>query len=367
LKTQINLDLKWTGVIGLMSGTSLDGLDCCYVEFAQEKNNFRFRNLQTKSNPYSKFWQDKLKNAFYLSASQIKEIDSEFGQYLGEKTNLFIKENQLESKVELVASHGHTVFHRPQDGITVQIGSGKVLHDLTKLNVINDFRILDVDFGGQGAPLVPVGDHYLFHEYDACLNLGGFSNISFKKNGQRIAFDISPCNLPLNIFVSNYFNLDFDEGGKLSASGIVIDSLLDELNALSFYKQTYPKSLGFEWLTNQFLPVVEKYTPSATNDILRTIIEHIAIQVTDVLNHQVIANVLVTGGGTYNSFLMKRISTLSKSKIVIPDKNIIEFKEALIFAFLGFLNLKNTINTFKSVTGAKEDSIGGKRFFTQSH
>jgi len=367
LKTQINSDLKWTGVIGLMSGTSLDGLDCCYVEFAKEENNFLFRNLQTKSNPYSTFWRDKLKNAFYLSASQVKELDVEFGQFLAERTNLFIEENQLESKVELLASHGHTVFHRPHEGITVQIGSGDVLHELTSLNVINDFRILDVDFGGQGAPLVPVGDHYLFHEYDACLNLGGFSNISFEKNGQRIAFDISPCNLPLNIFVSNYFNQDFDEGGKLSASGIVIDSLLNELNALSFYNQTHPKSLGFEWLTNQFLPVVEKHTKLIPADILRTMIEHIAIQIAEVLNNYEIANVLTTGGGAYNSFLMERISALSKSKIVIPDKNIIEFKEALIFAFLGYLNLKNTINTFKSVTGAKEDSIGGKRHFAQSH
>lgn len=355
--------MEWTGVIGLMSGTSLDGLDCCYVEFAQNGNEYLFRNLQTKSNPYSIFWRNKLKDAFYLSPQMIAALDVEFGQYLAEKTNLFIKEQKLESKVELIASHGHTVFHQPHKGITVQIGSGKIIHELTQLNVINDFRILDVELGGQGAPLVPVGDHFLFHEYSACLNLGGFSNISFEKNNQRIAFDISPCNLPLNIFMTKYFEKDFDEDGNLSASGQIIEALLNELNSISFYKQTFPKSLGFEWLTNQFLPIVEKYTNHAAIDILRTITEHIAKQIVAVLELYAIPNVLVTGGGAYNSFLLNRIKALTKSKIVIPEKNIVEFKEALIFAFLGYLNLKNTINTFKSVTGAKEDSIGGKRHF----
>ena len=363
METQTKSEMEWTGVIGLMSGTSLDGLDLCYVEFAKNGNDFTFRNLLTKAKPYDKFWRDKLKGSFYLSAEQLQELDSDFGKFLAEQVNLFIDENKLQTKVQLVASHGHTVFHQPQKGITVQIGSGKIIHELTKLNVINDFRILDVQLGGQGAPLVPVGDHYLFHEYAACLNLGGFSNISFEKSKQRIAFDISPCNLPINLFVAKYFDKEFDEDGKLAESGQIIQELLNQLNSISFYKQPYPKSLGFEWLTSQFLPIVEKYTNSKPIDILRTFVEHIAIQISNVLNNHGISNVLLTGGGAYNAFLVSRIEALTKSKIIVPEKNIIEFKEALVFAFLGYLNIKNTINTFKSVTGAKEDSIGGKRHF----
>jgi len=359
--------MEWKGVIGLMSGTSLDGLDCCYVEFSKNEKGYLFRNLQTKSIVYSSEWREKLKNAFYLSPENLAELDKEYGTFLGEQTNLFIKEKDLRKKVIIIASHGHTVFHQPQKGITVQIGSGEKLAEITGINVINDFRILDVQLGGQGAPLVPVGDHYLFHEYAACLNLGGFSNISFVKNGQRIAFDISPCNLPLNIIVTEYFNLEYDENGKLAASGKIIEPLLKSLNEIPFYNLPHPKSLGFEWLTNEFMPIIEKFKDDNPLDLLRTITEHIAIQLAGIINQNQLPDVLITGGGVYNSFLISRLKELTSSKIIIPPKEIIEFKEALIFAFLGYLNLENTINTFKSVTGAKEDSIGGKRHFSHLH
>jgi anhydro-N-acetylmuramic acid kinase len=356
--------MKWTGVIGLMSGTSLDGLDCCFVEFAWADGKYLFRNLQTKAIPYTAALRDQLRTAFDASPEDLKKRDQEYGAYLADEVNRFITAFSLQGKVALIASHGHTVFHQPKQGITVQIGSGEVLHQNTGIDVINDFRITDVGLGGQGAPLVPVGDHYLFQEYDACLNLGGFSNISFVNNGRRIAFDISPCNLPINMLMQRYYQLDFDAGGKIASSGKKIPDLFDQLEELPFYRLPGPKSLGFEWLRNDFMPVVDRFANRLPQDIIHTVSEHVAHRVSAVFNQYKLPSVLVTGGGAYNNFIRERISDLSGSQVIIPTRDLVEFKEALIFAFLGYLNLNNTVNTFKSVTGASRDSIGGKRHFS---
>ncbi len=353
---------KWTGVIGLMSGTSLDGLDICYVEFAFDNKTYAFKNLKAKTVAYSETWKHDLKNAFYLSPTDLDALDTAFGKFLAQNTLDFISENSLQNKVELVASHGHTVFHQPQNKITVQIGSGKELNELTSVKVINDFRIKDVLLGGQGAPLVPFGDLHLFSTYQACLNLGGFSNISFDQNQNRIAFDISPCNLPINQLCKKYFNLEFDKNGDLAKSGKLIDALFNELNAIPYYSQSPPKSLGYEWLTKSFMPIVEKYQAQKRQDLIRTVTDHVGFQINQALTNSKIKEVLVTGGGAYNNYLINYLKK-GRAKVVIPSSEIVEFKEALIFAFLGYLNLNNSINTLKSVTGASEDSMGGVRHF----
>jgi len=353
---------KWTGVIGLMSGTSLDGLDCCYVEFATKNGGHQFRNLVAKTYPYTHTWQSDLKNAFYLQPSALDELDRVFGIFLAANTNEFITEFNLNGKVELIASHGHTVFHDPSKKQTVQIGNGSQLNLRTGIHVISDFRIKDVQLGGQGAPLVPVGDHFLFSEYPACLNLGGFSNISFVKNDQRIAFDIGPCNLPINQLCKKHFGIEYDKNGTLAAEGKIIPDLLDALNALPFYRQNPPKSLGFEWLNASFQPLLNQYTAEDPRNLIRTVTQHVGLQILDILEKNALKKVLITGGGAYNNYLVNLLKT-GNTEIIIPPAEIIEFKEALIFAFLGYLNLNDTINTFKSVTGATSDSIGGIRHF----
>ena len=346
-----------------MSGTSLDGLDCCYVEFQASGDSYIYSNLITKSIPYQANWKQKLKNAFFSSPKELEEVDKEYGKFLGEQVNAFIAEKKLSGKIDVIASHGHTIFHQPLNGITVQIGSGEEILKSTHINVINDFRITDVKLGGQGAPLVPVGDHFLFSDFEACLNLGGFSNISLIDNKERIAFDVSPCNLPINLLMQQEFRLDYDNKGEKAKAGKISKSLFADLNGLSFYTQSHPKSLGVEWLNQNFMPIVAKHDQLKIEDILNTVTEHIAFQIAQVLNKFELKNVLITGGGVFNDFLIQRLKSQTSTKIIIPEPELVEFKEAIVFAFLGYLNLKNKINTLKSVTGALDDSIGGIRHF----
>jgi anhydro-N-acetylmuramic acid kinase len=355
--------LKTTRVIGLMSGTSLDGLDCCCVDFYQHAGSYKFEIIATKTFSYSAFWKNKLQQSFYLSPEKLAELSAEYGLFLAECVNQFVNEFKLDKSIELIASHGHTVFHQPAKGITVQIGDGEVLNKKTGIPVINDFRIKDVQLGGQGAPLVPVGDHFLFSEYDACLNLGGFSNISFVHNQERIAFDIGPANLPVNLLCQRFFNCEFDKNGEISRNGKVLEALRSELNDIAFFKNPPPKSLGIEWLKSEYLTVVEKYVGENPADLIATITQQVADQIIRVIENYHLKSIYITGGGVYNQNLINHLKK-SNAKIILPKSEIIEFKEALIFAFLGFLNLHNSINTFKSVTGAKEDSTGGIRHFT---
>ena len=346
-------------VIGVMSGTSLDGVDLAHIHFTKDSNGWNFEVIEAETVGYSSEWFNKLKNAVQFSELELVELNKTYTKLLAEIISSFISKNSI-TDIDAVCSHGHTILHQPQNGLTLQIGNLPEIAALTAQNVVCDFRVQDVKLGGQGAPLVPVGDAILFSDYNYCLNLGGFSNVSFEENNSRIAFDISAVNTVLN-FYANQFHLDYDNKGAIAQSGNLNHELLEELNALPFYSAKYPKSLGFEFVKEALLPLIEKYE-IATEDKMHTFTVHVAFQIGQALPLKD-SKLLITGGGAYNDFLIEQIQRfLPEMEIVIPNKKIVEFKEALIFALLGVLTLRGEINVLSSVTGASENHRSGKIF-----
>jgi anhydro-N-acetylmuramic acid kinase len=342
-------------VIGVMSGTSLDGVDIAHVTFLKNSNKWQFQIHEATTIPYSKEWQELLRNAIHLNSQKLQVLNVSYTNFLGKLVDDFIQQHAIKN-LDAVCSHGHTILHQPDLGYTLQIGNLPVLANLVQLPVVCDFRVQDVALGGQGAPLVPIGDHFLFAGYDQCVNLGGFSNISMIENRQRISFDICPVNVILNP-IAQGLGFAYDDKGALAKSGEIHSELLQQLNALSFYQQKPPKSLGMEWVIKEIYPIINSNSISST-DMLRTLVEHIAIQIAFVLKEN--SKVLFTGGGSYHQFLMERIAFHAPLvQIEIPEPKIIDFKEALIFGFLGVLKLRNEVNVLKSVTGASKDHSSG--------
>lgn len=342
-------------VIGTMSGTSLDGLDLALCTFTYNEDKWLYTIERAKTYPHSNEWKHKLATAETMSGLDLTNLHNEFGIYTGKLINDFLKDEK--QSIDFIASHGHTIFHQPHIGLTLQIGNGAHIAATTGINTICDFRSLDVALGGQGAPLVPIGDKLLFYDYDYCLNLGGFANISFDRDGVRMAYDICPVNIVVNHLVKER-SLSYDPEGSIGSTGALNDSLLTSLNSLPFYQNKGPKSLGKEWVLENILPLIDKY-PIQLEDKLRTFYEHIAIQLTNAFSSGKNKKVLITGGGAYNTFLMGLMKGKTEAAIDIPNPDIIEFKEALIFAFLGVLRYRNEINCLKSVTGASRDNSGG--------
>lgn len=337
-----------------MSGTSLDGLDLCYARFSYP--TMQFEILKTETISYSEELKTKLKNAIYLSGEKLTKLDVDFGFILGEFSNSFIQKNSIKD-LDFIASHGHTIFHNPKEKYTLQIGNGHAIASKTGIKTVCDFRSQDVILGGQGAPLVPIGDEILFSKFDACLNLGGFSNISFSRNKIRIAFDICPVNIVLNALCER-LGKDFDKNGEIAKNSKVDSDLVKKLNTLSFYQEIPPKSLGIEWCNENVFPLLEEFD-LANEELIASFTEHSSIQIAKVLNENSIKTVLITGGGVYNSYLIDLIRSKTKTEIILPSKNLIEFKEALVFAFMGMLRIENEVNVFKSVTGATRDHSSG--------
>lgn len=355
-------------IIGLMSGTSLDGLDLAYCHFQKENDSWAFHIEIAESISYDTARFETLKNAVQLPTIELLKLHSDYGKWLGEETLRFIKKHRL--KADAIASHGHTVHHQPEKGFTLQIGSGQHLSNLTQLPVICDFRSGDVALDGQGAPLVPIGDRFLFKNYDFCLNLGGISNISFEKNGKRIAYDIGIANMLLN-YCCQKIGKKYDADGNIARRGEILPILLKQLDDLPYYQADYPKSTGYEWFSSSIIPIVEA-TDAKMEDVLHTAVHHICNQIKiNVLRHknpQEKQKLLVTGGGALNTFLIEVLQNQMKDtsvEVIVPEKQIIEFKEALIFAFMGALRLRNEINILSSVTGALRDSCGGVLYLPQ--
>jgi len=351
----VSLIKKSYKVIGLMSGTSLDGLDITYCNFYEKNYRWDFELLKNDTLEYPSYLLGKLKKSTSLSGLELSNLDIDLGQFIGLSCHDFIAKNKL--TVDFISSHGHTVFHQPENGLTLQIGNGSDIAALTKTPVICDFRSNDIANGGQGAPLVPIGDALLFSEYDSCINIGGFANISYLQNQKSIAFDICPVNIILN-WMTQKLDLIFDKDGLIAESGNINFPLLGKLNSIEYYSSSPPKSLGKEWSDEIILPLLNASDLSAP-DLLRTYTEHCSIQISNVLNTSNIKSVLFTGGGTFNKFLMRRIADHTHCKIVIPKPDIINYKEAIIFGFLGLLRWEGKINCLRSVTGARRDNIGG--------
>lgn len=358
------MNQTWT-IAGIMSGTSLDGLDITVCRFEESAGIWQFEIAEAETLPYTDPWRDRLTSAFSEDAYALARLHSEYGKYIGECAGAFFESRHL--KPQLIASHGHTIFHRPHEGVTFQLGCGASIAAATGIDTVSDFRTLDVALGGQGAPLVPVGDHYLFAGHRFCLNLGGFANISYEKEGKRLAFDICPVNTALNYLASRR-GLQYDSGGDLAMNGQIVPELLDQMNSLAYYHQQGPKSLGREWFEKAFLPLISNGNYSI-EDRLRTTVEHIGIQISNSLFLSPGTTLFTTGGGAFNHFLIETIEEhISRHGIhvVVPDDKVVQFKEALIFAFLGLLRHRNKINVFASVTGAQSDSSSGA-VYTPGH
>ena len=301
-----------------------------------------------------------MKKSVDLSSVDLLLLNNEFGKWLGNHVRLFIARHDLQ--VDFVASHGHTVFHQPDKNLTYQIGAGQELANSCGKMVVCDFRSLDVSLGGQGAPLVPIGDQSLFDEFDYCLNLGGIGNVSFDHDHERVAYDICPVNMLLN-HLTGQIGKPYDKNGEIARSGNLDENLLKTLNALDYYQLPFPKSLGYEWFCDQVLPIIDSNT-SDIADKLFTAIQHIAYQIfKDVTarHHHQHAKLLATGGGARNTFLIEKLQEFmnDKIKVVVPAPEIVDFKEAIIFAFMGVKRIRNEVNCLKSVTGASIDSSGG--------
>jgi len=357
-----------------MSGSSLDGLDIAFCEFQfANKTLHNWQILQAETMPYSEDWQARLRNLPNANGRDLALAHAHFGQYVGELVTVFLEKYAIQP--EFIASHGHTIFHFPIQKMTLQIGDGAAIAAVTGYKVVADFRTMDVALGGQGAPMAPIADQYLFSEYDFMLNLGGIANITANVNGKYIAFDIGGANQVLNKLVEP-LGLEYDEGGRLAASGKLNESLLQQANALPYHHETYPKSLGNDWVREQLIPIYTQFD-APVEDKLHTACVQIARQtandITQLIQQENFTKptyrLLSTGGGAFNHFLIQCLQTVCNEhftiEIIVPDAAVIGFKEAAMIALAGVLRIEKLPNFIASVTGARQDAIGGAIYETQ--
>lgn len=350
-----------------MSGSSLDGLDICFAELDESGGKWSYNIIATACMAYSDEWVEKLRNAIHLPAKDYMRLHTAYGHYIGEQVNAFIDAHHLHHRVQLIASHGHTTFHEPHLKMTGQIGDGAAIAAITGINVVSDLRAMDVALGGQGAPIVPIGEKLLLGNHRYFLNLGGIANISVNRDKNFIAFDVCPANRVLNMLVQEMGH-DYDEGGAIAATGFVNEPLLQQLNELDFYKAPYPKSLANDFGTDVVYKII-KQAGISIPDALRTCVEHVAVQIRNAvellggdMENAESTSMLVCGGGTLNGFQIERLEVLLMPlhvEVVVPDKTLIEFKEALIMALIGVLRWREENNVLHTVTGASRSSIGG--------
>ena len=361
LNFKFTLIMKSYKVIGIMSGSSMDGVDIALCHIKEDNGAFSFTIEQAETIEYNEKWRVRLSQLRKADSLAYAKTDVFYGHYLGQLVNDFIAKHQV--KVDLVASHGHTVFHYPEALITRQVGDGASLSAICNLPVVTDFRSMDVAKGGQGAPLVAIGDEMFFSQYDYCLNLGGFANISGKIGQYRVAFDISPANIILNRTARD-LNLEYDNNGEIAAQGSINYSMLENLNKIDYYNLPFPKSLNRDWINSELWQIVKDGDKLSPQDKMKTFVDHIAYQIANSIDYlsqkqSEGKRVLVTGGGAYNKTLMEHIQSHSDATFEIPDNKLIEYKESLIFALMGVLRIQNKANIYKTFTGAKSDSISG--------
>lgn len=342
--------------LGLMSGTSLDGLDMVLCNLNINNGKWSYSFVKTQTVGYSKVWRDRLRGAISLDGYELIKLHREYGFWLGGQVKMFL--NDVKEKPCFIASHGHTVFHEPSKRFNFQLGDGAAVAAEAGITTISDFRSLDICLGGQGAPLVPVGDELLFGQYSACVNLGGFANVSCRIDDRRVAWDICAMNFILNRLVK-IIGKEYDDCGLMGEKGRIVSRMMKELEEISYYKQVFPKSLGQEWTENVLWPIITKYLDEPLEDVLRTYYEHVAVVIANDLSCVSDGEVLFTGGGVHNSFLMELITKRLCLGVVIPERSLVDYKEALIFALLGALRWDEEVNCLSPVTGAKKNSSSG--------
>ena len=357
--------------IGLMSGSSLDGLDIVFTELHEDMGNWQYEIIAAECVPYNLDWVTRLKAATMLSAREYLLLDADYGHFLGKEVNAFIERYNLHYKVGLIASHGHTSFHLPEKKMTAQLGDGAAIAAQTGLPVVSSLRALDVAHGGQGAPIVPIGEKLLFKDYALCLNIGGIANLSCNLPDKYLAFDVCAANRVLNM-LAELQGKDYDDEGNIAASGSVNNPALQKLNTLSYYSKPFPKSLANDFGTDEVYPLLQSFGLSVA-DAMRTYTEHIVQQLkaaTERLPLREPGNdlqsasisMLVTGGGAFNKFLINRLSDALAPvgiTVVVPNEKLVQYKEALVMALIGVLRWRQEYNVLSSVTGAVRDSIGG--------
>ncbi|MDP2176279.1 MAG: anhydro-N-acetylmuramic acid kinase [Bacteroidota bacterium] len=353
--------MKSYHVLGIMSGSSMDGMDISLCKISTDGQQFSYQIEESETFDYPEKWRIRLSQLRKADSMAYAKTDVFYGHYIGQQINQFIEKHQL--KVDLIASHGHTVFHYPDERITRQVGDGASISAITNLPVVSDFRSMDVAKGGQGAPLVAIGDELLFNEYDYCLNLGGFANISGKVGPYRVSFDICPANIILNRTARD-LNLDYDKDGEIAAKGAINYTLLENLNQIDYYKKPFPKSLNRDWINSELWQIVKDGEKLLPEDKMKTFVDHIGFQISNSIDYLSQKNatgkkVLVTGGGAFNHTLMDYIKTHSDAEFIIPNEKLVKYKESLIFALMGVLRITNQTNIFKTYTGASSDSVSG--------
>jgi anhydro-N-acetylmuramic acid kinase len=343
--------------VGLMSGTSLDGLDIVLCNLEKTEAGWRYHIQKSATITYSEARRDDLLKAWLMNGKELLKLNRRYANWVADQVNLFLED--VDEMPDLIASHGHTVFHEPKDGFNFQLGDGNIIAAKTGITTVSDFRSLCVCLGGEGAPLVPIGDMLLFSDYDACVNLGGFANVSSQIDGARVAWDICPVNFVINCLVAKT-GLTMDKDGELAKQGRIIPKLKDELDIIPYYKEEAPKSLAQEWVEKEFWPIIRRYNKHALHYILRTCYEHFTDVIAADLNGFIDSGkILFTGGGVYNQYFMQLLRKKLKAEVYIPDLTLINYKEALIFALLGVLRVRGEVNCLKTVTGSKRDNCSG--------
>jgi anhydro-N-acetylmuramic acid kinase len=339
-------------VIGVMSGSSLDGLDLAWVELVHDAGDWSFNIREALTVPYDRHFQQRLKDAMHGSALELARLHRDLGRLIGTACRDLVGS----TPVHLIASHGHTLFHRPDEGLTAQLGCGAHIAAVSGITTVCDFRTTDVALGGQGAPLVPLGERLLFPEHRAFLNIGGICNIALHAAERVVGYDVCIGNQALNELAGEA-GMPYDANGAMACTGRVDAALVAALNALPFHQQPTPRSLGRDWYSTAVQPLIgDRRIPVA--DRLASVVEHIAQQVSIALKDAT-GPVLVTGGGAHNTYQIERLRALCGVALEVPDARTVDYKEALTFALLGVLRLRGEATALASVTGAGRDSVGG--------
>lgn len=354
-------------VVGIMSGSSLDGLDIALCRFEQDdlSGKLSFDLVDTAAIPFDENMMSRLGVGATMDVRSLKKLEVDLSRYIAESVNQFLEAGA--HTADYISCHGHTIWHVPEDGYTVQIGQGAIISELTGTPCICDLRSNDMAVGGQGAPVAPIVEQILFPEFDFYINLGGIANVSFHSDQEVISWDSVPCNQILNHYASQK-GLPYDDGGSLAESGKVDKGLKEAWMSLPYFGRSYPKSMDNTWVKNHFLAGASSFDVSI-EDALATMVDVCVSQIQgDIKDHvgdtggQHLRKCLITGGGAHNTYLVSQLSevlTHDDIEVIKPKDEIVDYKEAILMALMGFLRIEGISNTISSVTGARTNTIGG--------